>query len=279
MTTKAKGSSVRQKLINLSVDSGVPFQNLETAFILERLVARLTTDEELQTHLVFKGGFVGLKVYKSPRYTVDVDALVIRAAVGSILDRARRFAETNLDDGVWFRFQDQINLATQGEYGGVRQIYRAGIGEILKDLKKAQVVHFDVGMGDPITPEPLKLESNSLIPPYNGLIWQVYPVETIIAEKMHALIAHGEINSRSKDVYDLSILLPKANPEILREALNRCFTFRETELPTNFSGVLGSMNTLTLERGWLSATSSTLEKPEFQTKFKELKGLIKILEE
>ncbi|MEQ1606442.1 MAG: hypothetical protein ABL999_16395 [Pyrinomonadaceae bacterium] len=36
MTTKAKGTSIRQKLINLSVEIGVPFQNLETAFILER---------------------------------------------------------------------------------------------------------------------------------------------------------------------------------------------------------------------------------------------------
>ena len=65
MTTKAKGSSVRQKLINLSSELVVPYQNLETAFILERLVARLTADEKLSTHLVFKGGFVGLKVYNS----------------------------------------------------------------------------------------------------------------------------------------------------------------------------------------------------------------------
>ena len=55
MTTKAKGTSIRQKLIHLSVEIGVPFQNLETAFILERLVARLTADAELQTHLVFRG--------------------------------------------------------------------------------------------------------------------------------------------------------------------------------------------------------------------------------
>lgn len=61
MTTKAKGTSVRQRLINLSVEIGVPFQNLETAFILERLVARLTADAELQKHLVFRGGFVALK--------------------------------------------------------------------------------------------------------------------------------------------------------------------------------------------------------------------------
>ena len=47
MTTKAKGRSIRQKLINLSLELGLPYQNLETAFMLERLVARLVADEAL----------------------------------------------------------------------------------------------------------------------------------------------------------------------------------------------------------------------------------------
>lgn len=41
MTTKAKGTSVRQKLVDLATKLDVPFQNVQTAFILERLVARL----------------------------------------------------------------------------------------------------------------------------------------------------------------------------------------------------------------------------------------------
>lgn len=267
MTTKAKGSSVRQKLINLSSELAVPYQNLETAFILERLVERLTADEKLYKHLVFKGGFVGLKVYNSARYTVDVDALVVKASVDPTLERARACAETDLDDGVWFRFEKQVDLTTQGEYGGIRQTYRAGIGEVLKNFKKAQVVHFDVGIGDPVTPGPLPTETASLIIPGSSLRWLVYPLETIIAEKMHALIAHGDLNSRSKDVYDLAILLPKADPDILVRALKYCFQFRETELPGSFTTVLRSMDTKSLERGWTSATASIPGKTQFNSAF------------
>jgi len=267
LTTKAKGSSVRQKLINLSVELGIPFQNLETAFILERLVARLTADEKLSKHLVFKGGFVGLKVYNSARYTVDVDALVVQASVDSTLEHARACAEKDLDDGVWFRFEDQVNLATQGEYGGIRQTYRAGIGEVLTNLQRAQAVHFDVGVGDPVTPEPSLTQTASLIIQESSLSWVVYPVETIIAEKMHALIAHGNLNSRSKDVYDLGILLPKARADVLALALRRCFEFRETQLPDSFTTVLRSMDTKSLERGWTSATASVRDKPKFQDTF------------
>lgn len=274
MTTKAKGTSVRQKLVNLSLDAGLPYQNVETAFILERLVARLIADEMLRRHLVFKGGFVGLRVYDSPRYTVDVDALVIKADVESTLELAREKAESDLEDGVWFRFVDQVDLATQGEYGGIRQVYRAGIGEVLKNLNKAQVVHFDVGIGDPITPGPLTTDTPSLLAPHESLSWSVYPVETIIAEKLHALIAHGNINSRSKDVHDLAAFLPKADGEVLGQALKHCFAYRSTELPQSFSAFLSTIDTKSLERDWISATASIPDKPQFQTAFETVVKLI-----
>lgn len=261
MTTKATGSSIRQRLINLSLETGVPFQNLETAFMLERLVARLIADETLRDHLVFKGGFVGLRVYNSSRYTVDVDALVVKADVAATLKRAQEKVESDLEDGVWFRFADQVDLRTQGEYGGVRQVYRAGIGEVLKNIKKARVVHFDVGIGDPITPGPLARATPSLLLPNDDLSWSVYPIETIIAEKLHAIIAHGDLNSRSKDVYDLVAFLPTASPEILGQALKRCFDFRATELPRNLAETLSGIDTKSLERGWISATASIPARP------------------
>jgi hypothetical protein len=178
MTTKSKGSSVRQKLIDLNVKLGVQYASLETVFLIERLVARLVVDKTLSRTLVFKGGFVALKVYESPRYTVDLDALLIKADIESTLRLAREGAESELRDGAWFRFEDQVDLATQGEYGGIRQVYRAGIGEVIKNLKKAQVIHFDLGIGDPITPGPQKTESPSLLFHGEDLSWSVYPIET-----------------------------------------------------------------------------------------------------
>ena len=278
MTTKAKGRSVRQRLVNLSLEAGLPYQNVETAFILERLVARLIADAKLRRHLVFKGGFVGLRVYNSSRYTVDVDALVVRADVESTLERAREKVESDLEDGVWFRFEDEIDLATQGEYGGIRQVYRAGIGEVLGNLKKARVVHFDVGIGDPVTPGPLTIETPSLLSPHAGLSWFVYPIETIIAEKLHALIARGNINSRAKDVYDLAAFLPKANAEVLGQALERCFNHRSTDLPQNLSATLGAIDTKSLERGWISATASVPGSPQFRATFETIVRLIDEME-
>jgi hypothetical protein len=251
MTTKAKGSSVRQKITDLSKKLRIPYQNIETAFMIERLVGRLVSDKNLSKYLVFKGGFVGLRVYDSERYTVDLDALLMSANVESTLKLTKEASEIDLDDGAWFKFEDQVDLATQGEYGGVRQIYRAGIGEVLKNLKKAQTINFDLGVGDPITPGPKEMQTPSLLQKGEEISWSIYPIETIIAEKLHALISHGNINSRSKDVHDLSVFLPKADAAILGEALRKCFRFRNTEMPSSFHEALNAINTTSLQRGWV----------------------------
>lgn len=56
MTTKAKGESIRQKLTTVAKKLNAKFRDVETIFLLERLVARLIADKKLTDRLVFKGG-------------------------------------------------------------------------------------------------------------------------------------------------------------------------------------------------------------------------------
>lgn len=270
MTTKAKGTSIRQKIIDMSKKMGVNPRDLETVFLIERLVARLIADKKLSDRLVFKGGFVGLKVYDSPRYTVDLDALLVKSNIEETLVLVQEQAQVDLNDGVWFRFDGQTDLAAQGEYGGIRHTYRAGIGEVLKSIKKAQIINFDLGIGDPITPGPQIKKTPSLFSGSEDISWSVYPVETICAEKLHALISHGDENSRSKDVHDLAIFLPKADPKTLKKAIKNCFEFRETEIPTSFYEGVRQLNTSRLERGWDSAVSSIPNAGGFAEAFETL---------
>jgi hypothetical protein len=223
--------------------------------------------------LVFKGGFVGLRVYNSKRYTVDLDALLKKANVNSTLELTRNAAESDLGDGVWFRFESKVDLEAQGEYGGVRQTFRAGFGEIPKKIVKAQIINFDLGIGDPVSPVSSKIQS---ILEDQELSWSIYPVETIIAEKIHALVDRGPLNSRSKDVFDLVAFLPKATPFALRDSLKKCFSYREAILPARLSDVVKNLDTKTLERGWISAVASIPSAPKFSDTFARL---ILLLEE
>lgn len=89
--------------------SGVRYENLVTAFLIERLVARMIANESLRKSLVFKGGFVSMKIYESSRYTVDLDALLLKSDIEKTLKQTKTAAEFDLNDGVWFHFESQID--------------------------------------------------------------------------------------------------------------------------------------------------------------------------
>jgi hypothetical protein len=215
-------------------------------------------------------------VYNSPRYTVDVDAITLHADIDSTLAVAAEKAQVDLDDGVWFRHERDNSVKAQGPYGGLRQTYRAGIGELPTDLRRSRIVNFDVGTGDPVTPAPRPAETQSMLSGFSSISWLVYPVETVLAEKLHALISHGDINSRAKDIYDIARFLPLADSTTLADALVRCFEFRRTTLPSSFPRALRNLDIRILKRGWPSAISSLPTNPSFESEFEKI---IKLIEE
>lgn len=259
---KRQARSIGDRLSAISKTSGVSYQLVLTEFLLERLAVRLVENKNLSECLVFKGGYVSLRVYNSPRYTVDLDALLMKGSLEKTITIAARAAETDLGDGVWFRSERSVDLETQGEYGGHRIVFRCGLGELLPDLRRAQVVNLDVGKGDPVVPGHLQAETPFLLGG-GSLSWQVYPVETTVAEKLHALILRGAQNSRAKDIFDLVLLLPKCESGNLKAALTETFRYRGETLPTSIAKHVRGIDKGLLEKGWKSAVGEIQEAKSF----------------
>jgi hypothetical protein len=112
------------------------------------------------------------------------------------------------------------------EYGGVRVRTQATIAG-------ARIpIQVDVGFGDAITPGPIELDYPALLDsPAPHL--RAYPVETVVAEKFHALAARGITNSRLKDYYDLWLIADtfELYRAPLAAAVRQTFERRETALP------------------------------------------------
>ncbi len=267
MSLKDQAKSVAKKISNISAQRGTDYLNVLTEFLIERLIARLMHDRDLKGAIVFKGGYVGLKVYRSPRYTIDLDAVLQGLFRDSAVERIQALAERDLGDAVWFKFETTIKLETQGEYGGTRMAFRAGIGEILSDIRRAQAINFDLGVDDPITPGPVEQITPSLLDK-TSISWQVYPIETAIAEKVHALAERGSENSRAKDIYDLHLFLQQADPQLLNKALLITFRHRKTDLPSDLPKFLENIDLSLLKRGWPSAVSSVKNPPSLEDAFK-----------
>jgi hypothetical protein len=67
-----------------------------------------------------------------------------------------------------------------------------------------------------------------------------YPPETVVAEKTHALVRLGTLNSRMKDFYDLWLItrLFDFDGQALSGALTSTLAHRETPVPTEIPAAL-----------------------------------------
>ena len=260
---EAKARSIAQGLSNISKELNVSYRYVSTNFFIERMVARILTTP-LKDKLIFKGGYVGLRVYNSKRYTVDLDAVLQSIKDKNRLELLQKAIEADMDDGVWFKLERQEDLPLQTIRGGIKQVYRVGLGTPPENTTKAVVVQLDIGFGDSIVPNPVDAKISSILGE-SEINWKVYSVETIIAEKLHAFICRDGGSSRAKDLYDLSFYLPQAKEEDLRLAIKSCFEYRKTHLPKNLYETMRAYEFSLVKRSWNKVTSVIVEKVDFET--------------
>ena len=114
------------------------------------------------------------------------------------------------------------------------QEYRGQRVTLVAFLGKARIpVQVDIGFGDVITPNAEVIAYPTLLA-FPGPRIRACPRETVIAEKLHAIVVLGIANSRMKDFYDLYVLAREFSFDgaILTRAIKATFERRDTEIPT-----------------------------------------------
>jgi predicted nucleotidyltransferase component of viral defense system len=229
---KNTAASVRQRLLNRSREESQEFQLVLTRYALERLIFRLSLSSYAEK-FVLKGAmlfYVWNPTAGAYRPTRDLDFLMRGENSVEILETIfRKIVQTEVSpDGLVFD-PESINAAPIREdnrYGGIRV-------QLMAMLEKARIpLQIDVGFGDKITPGPEQITFPSLLGQEVARL-SAYPKETVIAEKLEAMVSLGEANSRMKDFYDIHFLsLHYAfDGDILRQAIAATFTGRGTAIP------------------------------------------------
>jgi hypothetical protein len=118
------------------------------------------------------------------------------------------------------------DIAKDSEYKGTRVLMDARMDNVR--LK----IQIDFGVGDVMVPGPRMIEYPVLLA---GETVQLlaYPIESSIAEKLQAMVALGDANSRMKDFYDVWICSKHLdfNADTLLGAIDATFKNRETDVP------------------------------------------------
>lgn len=222
--------SVRARLLNLSRQTNVPFQELLEHFAMGRFLWRLSRFPE---RYILKGAqLFHLWGVAAHRPTRDLDLLgsgapdeeTLRANFEEVLaDRCEPY------DGLVWGQVSTGPIRQEMSYGGVRATLPASLDGARITLQ------VDVGFGDAVSPRPLPARWEGLLGfPAAELL--VYPPETVIAEKLEAAVVLDIRNTRMKDFFDLDWLCRhmEFDQVTLRAAILATFERRGTRLPTAY---------------------------------------------
>jgi predicted nucleotidyltransferase component of viral defense system len=252
-TRKNIAESVRARLLNLSKQRGDEFQLTLANYVIERFLYRLGRSP-LRDRFVLKGAVL-FRVWmgQSHRPTKDLDLLGNGSSeLSEVAQAIREVCLVDADDGLVFDL-DAIQaerIREDAEYEGVRIRIRA-------ELAAAQIpLQIDVGFGDAVTPEP----SLTAVPSMLGMDPPqvlAYPRETVVAEKLHAMVILDISNTRMKDFYDLWFLSQSWPFQMiaLSNAIRATFECRKTLLPVTAP--------LALTRGFHSDEQKSLQWTAF----------------
>jgi predicted nucleotidyltransferase component of viral defense system len=229
-------ASVRARLLNIARERNQPFELLLTRYALERLLYRLSTTRH-RDRFVLKGAMLMTTWFDTPfRPTRDLDFLAFGDAdPDAMLGVFREICAVETDDGVVFDIAGLSidRIREELEYGGLRIKTIANIGGA-----RVRIV-IDIGFGDAVEPAIAEQEMPVLLDLPSPRL-RTYPRETVIAEKFHAMVRLGRVNSRMKDFDDIW-LLSRAydfDGDKLARAIQATFARRKTPLPTELPDAL-----------------------------------------
>ena len=231
---KDYGKSIRSKLLNIAKSEGIYYQTVLTRYFQERLIYRMSQTPYRQNFYLKGGALMYAHERFAARPTLDIDFLGndISNNGERIIAAFREICSAPCaEDGVKYDVEHitSKNITELKDYHGVRISIPVSMGTV------AQVLTMDIGFGDVVTPAPVDLDYPSLLNHLPSANILAYSLETVIAEKMHAVIDLADQSSRMKDYYDLYQILntQELDTEVLQEAIARTFENRHTGYDPN----------------------------------------------
>ena len=223
-------ASVMARLLARAKERGEDYQLLVTAYALERLLFRLG-QSTVREGFVLKGALL-LRLWSDQPYRATRDLDLLRRGDGSV-DAVRNdfvvILETPVaEDGIEFEVSSlQLEpIRAESAYVGSRVTFDARCG------KHRIPLQVDLGVGDAAWPTPQVQRYPALLDAPAPEVY-AYARETVVAEKLEAIVVLGDRNSRIKDYFDLHMLAMshEFHRAELVEAVQRTFARRQTPIP------------------------------------------------
>lgn len=257
------GARYYAKLQEVSRLQRIDMLALVKVYVQQRLLYRLSVSD-CGSKFCLKGGLM-IAAYNEGELLRPTDDIDLNGfGLGGIEDiehAIRRAVEAEVpDDGVTFN-ADSIKVQKdrgEGIIPGGKVVIEAAI-HTAKVLLKV-----DVGFGNVITPWPAEFDIPTLLPEYLPCpTISAYPLETIIAEKLHAMAQHGYDNTRMKDYYDIWKIQQRYefSGETVSQAILATFTQQQRPINPAMPG-LSDLFAKKNEKDWKAFLRKTVMRDE-----------------
>jgi len=228
--SKNISASTRQRLFNMAHDANRSFNEILQYYAIERFLYRISQSMHADK-FILKGALLFIAWGTSPfRPTRDIDLLGLTTNELDGIERIfRELCDQDIEtDGLIFDKESvkSERITEDADYEGVRI-------NLIGYLGKAKIpLQIDIGFEDVVTPAPIVLKYPTILPMPVPIL-RGYPPESVVAEKLQALVFLGSINSRMKDFYDLWMMAEhfEFDGEQLQKAIINTFKRRNSTLP------------------------------------------------
>lgn len=234
--------SVTRKLRNKAKELGLNYNLVLSKFFFDEFLKLLSNSVHRENFMLKGGMLLTYSLGVQNRATQDIDFLV----KGFPLESAemKKVLEEIMGDNkpsdIWFELNSTVEeIRAEDEYGGLRF-------HIIGHLANIRIpFSVDIATGDPIYPFP-RVEKYSTILGDN-IELKMYPLESVLSEKLQTVLARAENNSRSKDFYDIYAILKNKleviNVKELKVAVSMTFSYRKTEVSKDEAkNIIGHIN-------------------------------------
>ncbi len=221
-------ASIKAKLKNRAKKEKRLFNEILQIYFLEKFLYRLSISE-YKDNFTLKGGILLYALFdeKYSRVTTDIDLLGsgISNSKENFYKIIKSICSIETDDPIYFDLES-IQIKTITEFKEYNGINASVIGYLDKTREKVSI---DIGFGDVVYPSTLKMDFPTLIDDISPVV-NVYSNETIVSEKIEAIVSLGLLNSRLKDFYDVYAISKcfNFNGQYLQQAIIETFHHRHT---------------------------------------------------
>lgn len=221
--------ALEQRLKTASKE-GVDFARRRQLLVFDRFLARIVA--VFGNSVLLKGGLVLELRLERARTTKDID-LRVTGSPDKLLEKLQQAGRQDLGDFMTFEVNPDVDHPTIENDGMQYQGQRFRAECRLAGKLYGQRFGVNVAFGDPFFGEPDVVTADDALD-FAGIAppsLRLYPIETHIAEKLHAYtIPRKRGNTRVKDLPDIALLagIRPLQAERLRKALEQTFAHRAT---------------------------------------------------